>query len=48
MPKTHARRYLIEIKDAKGVVLFSSATYWGDKDRRIALAQIMRLARLPR
>jgi hypothetical protein len=34
MPKAHARRYLIEIKDAKGVVVFSSAVYWGDKDRR--------------
>ena len=47
MPKTHARRYLIEIKDAKGVVLFSSAAYWGDKDRRLGIARITRLTGLP-
>jgi hypothetical protein len=29
-PKTRARRYLIEIKDAKGVVLFSSAAHRGE------------------
>jgi hypothetical protein len=47
MPKTHGRRYLIEIKDAKGVVVFSSAAYWGDKDRRLGIAQITRLTGLP-
>jgi hypothetical protein len=48
MPRTHAeRRYSIEIKDAEGSVLFSSVAYWDDKDKRIALAQITRLAQLP-
>ena len=47
MVKIHPRRYLIEIKDAKGSVLFSAAAHWGDKDKRIALAQIMLLAGLP-
>jgi hypothetical protein len=47
MAKTHPRRYLIEIKDAKGAVLFSAAAYWDDKERRIGIAQITRLARLP-
>ena len=47
MPKSRARRYLVEIKDAKGVVLFSTIAYWDDQDRRIALAQITRLAGLP-
>jgi hypothetical protein len=47
MAKTYSRRYLIEIKNAKGAVLFSAAAYWGDKERRIGIAQIERLARLP-
>ena len=47
MPKPRARRFSIEIKDAKGSVLFSTVAYWDDKDKRIALAQISRLARLP-
>jgi hypothetical protein len=47
MPKTRARRYSIEIKDAKGSILFSTVAYWDDKDRRIAIAQIARLAELP-
>ena len=47
MVKIHPRRYLIEVRDAKGAVLFSAAAHWGDKDRHIALAQIMRLARQP-
>jgi hypothetical protein len=47
MVEIHPRRYLIEIRDAKGSVLFSAAAHWRDKDRRIALAQIMRLAGLP-
>ena len=34
MVKIHPRRYLIEIKDAKGSVLFSAAAHWGDKDKR--------------
>jgi hypothetical protein len=48
MPRTHAdRRYSIEIKDAKGSVVFLAVTYWDDKDKRMALAQITRLAPLP-
>jgi hypothetical protein len=47
MPKTRARRYSIEVKDPKGSLLFSTLAYWDDKDRRIALAQITRLAGLP-
>jgi len=47
MPQTRARRYSIEIKDAKGSVVFRAVACWGDKDKRIALAQITRLAQLP-
>jgi len=47
MPQTRARRYSIEIKDAKGSVVFRAVACWGDKDERIALAQITRLAQLP-
>jgi hypothetical protein len=46
MPKIHPRRYLIEIRDAKGPVL-SAAAYWRDKDMRVALTQITRVAGLP-
>jgi hypothetical protein len=47
MPHTRARRYSIEIKDAEGSVVFCAVAYWDDKDKRIALAQITRLAQLP-
>jgi hypothetical protein len=48
MPRTRAaRRYAIEIKDAEGSVVLRAVAYWDDKDKRIALAQITRLARLP-
>jgi len=47
MSKIRARRYSIEIKDSNGSLLFSTVAYWDDKDRRIALAQITRLAGLP-
>jgi hypothetical protein len=48
MPRTGAaRRYSIEIKDAKGSIVFSTIACWDDKDKRLALAQIERLARLP-
>ena len=46
MPKIQPRRYLIEIRDAKGSV-WSAAAYWRDKDMRVALTQITRLAQLP-
>jgi hypothetical protein len=48
MPRTRAaRHYLIEIKDTKGSVVFHAVACWHDNDKRIALAQIARLARLP-
>ena len=47
MSKIRARRYSIEIKDSNGSLLFSTVAYWDDKERRIALAQISRLAGLP-
>jgi hypothetical protein len=48
MPKTRAiRRYSIEIEDAEGTVAFRAVACWDDNDKRIALAQITRLARLP-
>jgi hypothetical protein len=48
MPRTHAdRRYSIEIKDAKGSVVFFAVASWDDKDKRTALAQITHLAQLP-
>jgi hypothetical protein len=48
MPRTRAaRRYSIEIKDAEGSVVFRALARWDNKDKRIALAQITQLARLP-
>jgi hypothetical protein len=48
MPRTGAaRRYSIEIKDAEGSIVFSAIVCWDDKDKRLALAQIERLAQLP-
>ena len=47
MPQTRARRYSIEIKDAEGSVVFRAVACWDDKDKRMALAQITRLAQLP-
>jgi hypothetical protein len=48
MPQTRAvRSYSIEIKDSEGSVVFCAVATWDDKDKRIALAQITRLARLP-
>ena len=47
MTRTSAtRRYSIELKDAKGSVVFAATASWDDKDKRGALAQIERLARL--
>ena len=47
MPQTRAGRYSIQIRDAQGSVLFSAIAHWDARDKRIALAQIMRLAGLP-
>jgi hypothetical protein len=48
MPRTRAaRRYSIEIKAPGGSIVFTTLAFWNDKDKRLALAQIERLARLP-
>ena len=47
MPQSRTRRYSIEIKDAEGSVVFRAVACWDGKDKRIALAQITRLAQLP-
>ena len=38
-----SRRYSIEIKDAKGSVILTTAAVWDGDDRRIAVAKILRL-----
>ena len=47
MPPARTRRFFVEIKDAKGVPLFQSVAYWDEKDARLAIARITRLAGLP-
>ena len=47
MPRTRRRRYSIEIKDAERSIVFCAVAFWGDKDKRIAIGQITRLAQLP-
>jgi hypothetical protein len=47
MPKARTHYYFIEIKNAKGVGLFSGKAYWTEKEKRVALGQIMRLAEMP-
>jgi hypothetical protein len=47
MPGKRNRRYLIEIKDAKGVSAFFTAADWSDGERRAAVAQILRLNGVP-
>ena len=42
-----ARRNSKEIKEAGGSVVFHVVACWDDKDRRLALAQITRLAQSP-
>jgi hypothetical protein len=37
------RRYWIEIKDAKGSILLAAAAVWDGRDRRAAVAKILRL-----
>ena len=44
---SRARRFFIEIKDAKGVPLFQSVAYWDEKDTHVAIARITRLTRPP-
>jgi hypothetical protein len=45
MPKQ--RRYSIEIKDDTGRSVWFAAADWTDEERRIAIAQVMRLAGPP-
>ena len=47
MPNKRIRRYLIEIKDAKGQSVVFTAADWSDEERRAAIAQIMRLDGVP-
>ena len=47
MPQTRVRRYSIEIRDAEGSVVFCAVACWDDKDKRIAIGRITRLAQLP-
>jgi len=47
MPQSRTRRYSIEIKDAEGSVVFRAVASWDDKDKRIAIGRIIRLAQLP-
>ena len=47
LPNTRIRRYLIEVKDPQGKSVFLTAAYWDEHDKRIAIAQIMRLADIP-
>jgi hypothetical protein len=44
---TRIRRYLIEVKEPQGKSVFLTAAYWDEEDKRIAIAQIMRLADIP-
>ena len=47
MANSRTRRFLIEIRDAKGAPMFRSVAYWDEKDTRIAIARITQLAGLP-
>jgi hypothetical protein len=37
------RRYSLQIKDAKGSIVFATAAFWDGHDRRAAVAKILRL-----
>ena len=37
------RRYSLQIKDAKGSIVFAAAAVWDGDDRRVAVAKILRL-----
>ncbi len=47
MARPRTRRYLIEVKDSKGVTIFLNAAYWDEKEKRAAIAQLARLADTP-
>ena len=43
MSRKRIHRYWIEIKDAKGSILFSTSAIWDGNERHLAIARIMRL-----
>jgi len=47
MAKEPTRRYTIETKDDKGKPVIFTAADWTDDERRVAVAQVIRLAGLP-
>jgi hypothetical protein len=47
MSKERTRRYLIEIKDPDNKSIVFTAANWTDEEKRIAVAQILRLAGMP-
>jgi len=47
MARLRTRRYLIEVKDPKGATIFLNAAYWDEKEKRVAIAQLARLADTP-
>ena len=47
MTNKRVRRYLIDIKDAKGQSVFFTAADWSDEERRVAITQILRLDGVP-
>ena len=47
MTNKRIRRYLIDIKDAKGQSVFFTAADWSDEERRAAITQILRLDGVP-
>ena len=47
MAKSRTRRFLMEIRDAKGAAMFRSVAHWDEKDTRVAIARIAQLAGLP-
>lgn len=47
LPNTRILRYLIEVKDPLGKSVFLTAAYWDEQDKRVAIAQIIRLADVP-
>lgn len=47
MANSRTHRLFIEIRDAKGALLFRSVAYWDEKDTRVTIARITQLAGLP-
>lgn len=47
MPKPRTRRYTVEIQDDKGKAVIFTAADWTVDERRVAVAQVLRLAGVP-